>query len=167
MVWLISKVNPDNICAEYTFLLDKLQHTEFYWTNDRDKNRAHDGVSLRHDYIYETGHGLIPSSESCTILELLIALAIRCDKDILGDPNDVYLASWFWDMIKNLGLFEMNDWNYDGVFVDYILQRWMNREYSYDGKGGLFPLKRPMQDQRGLEIWLQMHSYLNENYYDI
>ena len=46
-----------------------------------------------------------------------------------------------------------------------ILNKIIDRGYSRRGVGGLFPLKYSKNDQRKVELWYQMHSYLIENYY--
>ena len=42
----------------------------------------------------------------------------------------------------------------------------VERRYKRSGEGGLFPLKNAAKDQRKVEIWYQLSSYLLENYVD-
>jgi hypothetical protein len=60
-------------------------------------------------------------------------------------------------MIDNLELLP-NSLNYKKLAV---LNK---REYFPSGKGGLFPLENPREDQTKVEIWYQMHAYVMENY---
>ena len=46
--------------------------------------------------------------------------------------------------------------------MDEILNIWLERRYDEDGKGNIFPLKDPIKDQKTVEIWYQMQSYLLE-----
>ena len=70
----------------YKRLLKDLYSREFYWKMVMDENRAKDGVALRDRYEFDTH---IPSGKegSCSVLEMMIALAIRCEEHIMGDPN--------------------------------------------------------------------------------
>ena len=71
-------------------------------------------------------------------------------------------------MIHNLGLDIFDDENYTdnggNAAIFEIVASWLDRTYSYDGEGGLFPLRNPDYDQRDAEIWYQMQAYLEENY---
>lgn len=76
---------------------------------------------------------------------------------------------YFWQMVKNLGLYQYDDASYGSILdagekVRMILNIFLNREYRYSGEGGLFPLADPDRDQRDVEIWYQMNAYLQENY---
>ena len=71
-------------------------------------------------------------------------------------------GKWFWDMIANLGLTNMDDRNFDAVYVDEKVNAFMNHEYSRNGKGGLFYVRRPYMDMRQVEIWMQLNWYLDE-----
>ena len=48
--------------------------------------------------------------------------------------------------------------------IDDILDRWIERKFSRNGKGSPFPLKKPKKDQRKVELWYQMQGYICENY---
>ena len=74
---------------------------------------------------------------------------------------------YFGVLIRNLKLNKLTDENWDilngDFFVEDAVFRVINRQFDYDGKGGLFPLRHPNEDQRCDEIWYQMHAWLNEN----
>ena len=40
----------------------------------------------------------------------------------------------------------------------------MLRQFQYDGRGSPFPLKRPYEDQRSLDMVRQLNAYVLENY---
>lgn len=151
----------------HTLLLSYLFDTPFRWSYKipTDANRAKDGQLLRDRYANETGDYILyeDKKEACNVLEMLVALSIRIEEDITGDPGNDHPEKWFWTMIRNLRLDDVTDRRFDERKVLKILDIWMARGFEPDGKGGLFPLKRPNRDQRLVSIWDQMNYYLNEN----
>lgn len=161
--WIVDRCLPKSESIVRTKLLEHLQRTEFKVRNPRDINRSRDGVALRTRYTRETGDLLDFESLSCSILELIAALALRCEEDIMYDPGiGDRTAEWFIGMLKSLGLYSMTDNLYDADFTDYILNRFMSGQYEPNGKGSLFTLREQHPDMRLLEIWYQMHWYLRE-----
>ena len=157
--WLVEKINNNGIADNYYHLLDFLFNKDFVWVNEYDANRVVDAEKLREDYGWD-GH-----FSGCSCLEMLIALAERCQHHIMGDPGGPdQTYKWFWSMIENLGLDRFDDDHFVYDLVDDIVMDWMELRYSADGKGGLFPLKHPHKDMREVEIWFQMCAWLNENY---
>lgn len=155
--WLTTKILIDGQWPggrSYNNLIHFLNNKEFVVDHNvsRDKNRASDGIQLRREYFGE-GYPTLP----CTVLEMLIALAIRIDSEYTGDPGEPKPGVIFWEMVNNLDLTHTNN-------PGRILDRFMMREYEPSGRGGLFPLKHPTSDQRYVEIWYQMMSYVMENY---
>lgn len=162
--WLLSLINiPEK--SNYSMLFKDLSLKEFFWdqTIVSDGNRADDGLNLRLLYFHETGDALAGGS-GCSVLEMLIALSIRIECDIMGEPGDDHPEKWLWEMLNNLSLTSMTNDEYDEEYVDYILDMWLNREYKSNGSGSLFPLKRSKANQRLIPIWDQMGEYLNERY---
>lgn len=147
----------------YDLLIKDLYAINFYATIDRDENRAKDGFDLRARYMGDDSDYI---TGPCSVLEMLIALAQRMS-EIMYDPDiGDDTARWFWEMIQNLGLDFNSDSRYSSIFTDQVIGRFLNRSYDADGLGGLFPLEYPGEeiDQRDVEIWYQMQSYLNERY---
>ncbi len=164
--WLTSLVASDRQADDYTCLLTELFYTEFTWTIDMDENRAVDGIALRTRFEQETDCRCdwTEFEHPCTILEMMVALAVRCEEHIMddfecGDRTD----EWFWAMISNLGLITYTDDRFNEHRVKTIIQRFLNREYAKNGRGGLF-LVHDMRwgDMRDAEIWYQMNWYLDE-----
>ena len=148
--------------VSYRKLLSYLHLREFVYYIPRDKNRAMDGVELRHSFIGHDDHITEMSPESCSVLEMLVALAIRCENSIMNDPSKGdRTQQWFWLMINNLGLGGMMDDLYDEKNASMIIDRFIKREYSPNGKGGLFYIKNCDRDLRDVEIWFQLCWYLN------
>lgn len=166
--WLCGLVNLDR---GYWILARKLHDKEFYWTVPNDDNRASDGQKLRDIFEDETLYSDYSClSGGCSVLEMLIGLAIRIE-DILYDPDNsecLKAHDAFWEMLENLGLEDFDDMNYsrlnEDCEVDEILLNLLERTYDRSGRGGLFPLKKAREDQRRVEIWYQMSTYLLENY---
>jgi hypothetical protein len=98
----------------------------------------------------------------CSVLEMMIALAIRCEENIMDDPliGD-RTRQWFWSMISSLGLSGMTDTRFDNKSVDRVLETFLDRDYKPNGEGGLFTIKRCEKDLRKVEIWYQLLWYLD------
>ena len=154
--------------ASYRNLLKHLYKTDFYEIIPMDSNRAADGIDLRYRFGDECSYDMpmIASyldDRPCSVLEMMIALAIRCEEHIMED-SDVgdRTSQWFWDMIASLGLRNMTDSRYNEDYVDEVLCTFLEREYERTGKGGLFTVSNCPTDLRSLEIWYQMCWYLDE-----
>ena len=144
-------------------LLMHLHTTVFDYTIPMDANRADDGIQLRRRYcLYHNVDRSYLNIGECTVLEMMIALAIRCEEEIMDDPDvGNRTAQWFWTMITNLGLSDMTDDVYDRRYVTNVLNRFLDRDYEPDGRGGLFRIRKCQDDLRDVEIWCQMMWYLN------
>lgn len=157
--WLISIVCEPKDRKKYSILLEKLYETEYRWVISRDECRAADGIALRDRF---DGDGYVPFNQKCSVLEMLVALAWRCETDYMGDlTREDRTSEWFWVMIHNLELDFMDDKHYDEYEVDEILDIWMTNDYEFDGKGGLFYIKDIFRDMRKEEIWVQMMWFIN------
>lgn len=168
--WMCELVCDDRYSKRSTYhkLMKRLDEIDFEWIIDMDGNRAADGTDLRYRFGYENSYdgAMIASyldDRPCSVLEMMIALSLRCEEHIMEDPDEGdRTGQWFWNMIVNLGLGGMTDANFDEEKVDYIVDRFMRREYKRDGEGGLFRVEHTNKDMRGIEIWYQMNLYLND-----
>lgn len=156
-----------NRCSEhisYRKLLMQLHGITFEWVIPRDENRAEYGIDLRRRFAYD--YTCIDDAESyltepCSVLEMMLALSIQCE-DIMDDTAYGNRTSqWFWGMITSLGLGSMTDDRYDKKYVIQTVERFLDRDYDPDGKGGLFRIKNCPDDLRDVEIWVQMLWYLD------
>lgn len=127
-----------------------------------DDNRAEDGKKLRGEFLEQSLVRELPSDKPCSVLEMLVALALRMDYIVSRAPDDHLVGKYFWEFIDNLGLDISN--THSDIENTEILRTFLGREYSYNGSGGLFPLRNPKKDQRKVEIWYQMMAYIEENY---
>jgi len=169
--WLYSRIEKEDLPDLEDFLFE-LHSYPFYCVVPNDDNRVAEGVELRYKFADEKNVKLSEDilSESCTLLEMLVALADRMDF-ILFDPSKGNRPwYWFWLFIDNLKLQKYaNDDNEGDIsqrkrYNRIVINKFLRREYSANGKGGLFPLDSPSSDQRNVEIWYQLMEYINENY---
>ena len=164
--WLYQLVCGDRYsnAISYKKLLAYLHHTEFTYLLSKDKNRAADGVDLRYRFSKERYHGHVPSclDGPCSILEMMVALAIRCEETIMDDPKiGDRTSQWFWGMVTNMGLGYMSDNRFDEHVAKEIIDRFLNRDYSQNGRGGLFTVRNCEYDLTNIEIWTQMLWFLD------
>lgn len=164
--WLLSFIDEYHQ-KHYTNLLRKLFMTEFEWIIPDDENRAVDGVSMRQEFTAQTGIVMI-LPDTCSVLEMLIALARRINDITYEVERGPFTYYWFWTMIRNLGIAEMDDIHYDEGMVTIVLHDWMNRLYSPNGRGSLFYIPGCESDVRSVDIWCASNWYLTtlkgENY---
>lgn len=168
-VWLLDKINSLYFrVTQYNRLLSFLYSIDFRYTVAMDQNREMDGVALRDQF--QQDHPEIPmdlalAQKPCSVLEVLIALADRCENDIM--QNAEYgnrTGLWFAIMISNLGLDSMVDFNFNQHNCEAIINRFLDRGYSYNGHGSIFELDSPRKDLRKTDLWYQMCWYLDENF---
>lgn len=158
--------------TSYRRLLTYLHSEPFRYETKQphDEARAMDGIDLRYEFGYrEHIDNRIIAQEldisRCSLLEMMVALCIRCE-DIAEDPSKGdRLGQWFWVMLQNLDLAGMNDRDYDGVLVKDIIERFQNNDYASDGEGGLFVLRSSHEDVRDHDLMWQMCHYLNAHQY--
>ncbi len=169
--WMYHIVCDDNRYTKrfsYRRLLHCLHDIPFTFIIPMDGNRAEDGIDLRYRFGYENqidGSAIATflDDKKCSVLEMMIALAIRCEEHIMDDPDiGNRTGQWFWNMIINLGLGQMSDGRFNDRKAREIVDIFLNREYEQNGSGGLFTLKHSHRDMRNVEIWYQMNWYLNE-----
>lgn len=172
--WIIRLVTEGKYAGRKSWrkLFRLLHETEFIYILDMDANRADDGIDLRYRFAWErhldarkvdTAFG----DRSCSVLEMMAALAMRCEEHITDDPESGNrTGKWFFEMIESLGLEDMDDEHFDKITAANILVRFMRREYRADGRGGLFTVDDGIHDMRDTEIWYQMMWYLNEDIYN-
>ena len=145
-------------------LLKVLYTTEFVWFIPNDDNRVEDGRMLRVEFF--DGRGFQNEHDwmelGCSVLEMLVALSRRLSFEDEGEPSER-----FWELLENLGLNYYTDMyihQHEDVWeeIQDKLDTLIWRTYDHKGRGGLFPLEHPAQDQRDVEIWYQMSAYIIE-----
>lgn len=164
--WLIWRCGLERK-TDHTELFESLHDIDFIYCLGRDENREIDGLDLRDQYeIPDVFNNFSPyfSRKKCSVMEMLVALAIRVDDDITGDPGEEHPEDFFMEMIKNLGLSRFRNGRCKEKDVRQIVDQWIKRKFSPNGKGSPFPVKHDSRDQRDLEIWDQANSYISEHY---
>lgn len=152
----------------YRQLFETLHDIEFTYTINMDVNRYNDGIDLRYRFgkvakYRRSDVNRYLNSKPCSVLEMMVALAIRLEEHIMVD--DEYgdrTGVWFWGMIENLGLIDMTDDNYIENYVRDAVQRFLDHDYGSNGEGGLFTVEYCDQDIREAEIWYQACWYLDD-----
>lgn len=160
--WLTGLVGGRGNVAYFKKLLWRLHETEFRWKLAMDENRASDGIALRWRYVCEM-HAENRYDEitkaldgDCSVLEMMVALALRCEETMDDIAVGNRTSQWFWEMVKSLGLGAMTDNRFDSDCVNDILETFLDREYEPDGRGGLFTIRRCREDLRKVDIWTQL-----------
>ena len=167
--WLTKLVNGHH----YQNLLDILHNIEFTWGVDFDENRAEEGMALRYRFAIEMNRQYDEAGDDypCSVLEMLIALAISMEDSILYDAEQGdRTAEWFWMMMDNLEI-AYPDSQFNGsrrkqeALRDHIfvkVQSMLDRDYNRAGKGSLFPVRHYRRDMRDEELWKQANIYAVE-----
>lgn len=166
--WICGIVFDQQYLGEcsYSKLFALLHSIDFEVLIGMDQNRAEYGIDLRYRFGDECGY-IQPMIASlidivpCSVLEMMIALSFQCE-NIMDDPEKGnQISKWFWIMIDNLGLKSMDDNNFDEEFARQVIFKFLNRDYSSNGEGGLFVINDTKYDLREVEIWYQMCWYLD------
>lgn len=162
--WLYSQVGSVRTrqsAKTYWSLTRKLYQKEYVWFLPNDDNRAEDGKDLRYEFINNQGIEDVDvewMNMTCSVFEMLIGLSRRLSFQTNGSAR-----AWFWRLIENLQLDRYNDSvGFPHIRINSILDQMIWRTYHQNGRGGIFPLRRPNVDQRKVELWYQMHSYLRQ-----
>lgn len=170
--WMYDAVmDGQNMRSHYRRLMTLLHHTKFEAVIPLDDNRATDGIDLRYRFGRKAG---IPDSfvaaeidvDDCSMLEMMVALAIRIEEHIMGN-SDIgnRTGQWFFAMVDSLGLLHFTDSKWTKALerdACDILETYARHEYQRDGRGSLFYVPSTKKDFRNTEIWYQMCEYLKE-----
>ena len=170
--WMYDLVCDDRFSEHISYkkLLMHLHTIEFRYSMAKDQNRANDGINLRYRFalVYEEKYNMSPIAIAdsiegpCSVLEMMIALSIKCEENIMDDPKiGDRTSQWFWGMIVNMGLGAMDDSRFDRFNVNTHVQIFLDREYEPNGTGGLFTINNCECDLRTMEIWRQLCWYLD------
>ena len=144
--------NPD------TYLFRYLYKVNYIWTIPLDKNRAQDGIDLRCLYanLYHLSadeYNVIFGNEPCSVLEMLIAFAIRIENDFMASAEGDRTSTWFEMMIRNLfgDSDDLKTKNSRGK-IDHALLAFFNHEIS--------PFPIPEMQISNMQLWDQLNYWL-------
>lgn len=147
---------------KYTRIFKILHDITFEYSLERDENRVGDALELLR-YNYKIPPEYISYEDEfienpVSVFEVLVALSIRIEDDIIGDPSDPKPDIFFMDMIRNLEAVGLDD------NICNVVNNWMLRKFRPNGYGSPFPVVNDIRDQRELEIWDQANAYIYEYY---
>ena len=154
--------------VHYQKLLRYLFNVDFTFTLPMDENRVADGIALRHRFGHEQNiqtsviDRYLGNGPPCSVLEMMVALSVRCEEHVMSDDNEGdRTGQWFWSMVVSLGLGSMTDAKFNQQATREIVDRFLDRRYGANGRGGLFTLQN-CPDLRNVEIWYQAMWYLDD-----
>lgn len=164
-------ITYDNRAVNRIKMLKHLYVNPFHPLLSDDENRVKDALDLRHDYQYQQPESLLPEKnhpfsqpKRCRILELMVALAKRCEDQIMTNTNlGNRTGFWFWSMVESLGLINLLDSNWSSESEEKAqraIYLFITRKYNQDGKGGLFTIPEIDTNMRSISIWYQAMYYL-------
>lgn len=164
--WLYNYVCKGRVnnSISYKKLFTLLHDIEFEFYIHNDVNRARDGVDLRYRFAMKMDDERVMDilDGPCSVLEMIVALAIRCEETIMDDTRyGDRTGQWFWNMLTNLGLNYMTDDKFNREIAVEKIYDFLERRHDPDGKGGLFHIKGCNDDLRDVEIWTQLCWYLD------
>lgn len=173
--WLKEQITGSETAdiEEYDILVTTMSVMPFTYVVDMDSNRMWDGLYLRN--IFYDDHAAFEGelTQECSLLEALVGLAYRMSFDVFSDMGKS-TADWFWEFMENLGAtfytdavlegrFVDSEENYRGELID-LLKGFMDRTYKDTRHGNVFKYKRDRKDIKQVELWYQMHYYIEEKY---
>jgi hypothetical protein len=164
--WLYRQVADPEQDLTFWNVLRVLYKTPFAWHVPNDENRVADAKALRERFIDTQGIRLHREDRDwadmgCSMLEVIVALAERLEFE--ADKGRAHY--WFWVLMDNIGLSGYDDSHFDEEVKEHVqevLEMVIQRYYEPNGHGGFFPLERPYQDQREVELWYQLSAYVLE-----
>lgn len=157
--WLYFQVTDK---GGYRKLLSMLHNMTFRYSVDYDENRAADGVNLRWYYVDDGGNDeILRWKNECTVLEMLVAIAMQMEVTMQDPDMDYSMRHWFWMFMENLDLIDMTDDKYDKTYIYGRVSMFMDRTYEPDGNGNIFYIPNVKEDLREIEIWWQMCWYMD------
>ena len=169
--WMYHLVCSDEKYNKLSFrkLLYFLYSVDFVPMMPMDENRRVDGIYFRYRFGYDNGYSdayidRYLDTKECSMLEMMLALAYRVEEQIMTDISyGDRTGQWFWSMVVSLGLGHMDDIHFDEKYCLEVVDRFLGRRYSNNGKGGLFVLEHPSRNMQDVDIWCQFMWYLDEN----
>ena len=147
---------------KYSRMLHELYLTPYHSSIRLDQSRITDGLDMREAFLDEcgfAGHRTFPVQ--CTVLEVLVAMCLRCERDIMCEPNRDKTARWFWDMMYFSNLADYPDNTFNREAVRDILDGILKHAYTRNGYGGFFYIPESNENMRKMDLWSQMMHYID------
>ena len=164
--WLLDRIcDVSHPKERYRSLLETLFRVIIF----QDANRESDGLDLRLQYnnlprlARSKQIHPIDLNRPCSVLEVLIALCLRIEENILSDEVGNRTSIWFWTIMENMNLDHMDNNNFDWVYVNEAIDIFINRTYGPRGERGPFYIPYSVKDLRTVELWYQAMWYITAN----
>ena len=172
--WLCSIAFPNEQGqSHYSNILKLLYETDFIYVVPLDENRYIDGVKMRYHFscsskIPEDIVNSELNNKRCSVLEMMVALASRCESIMYEAEHGDRTSEWFKIMFDNLGLsnYPDNQWT-PNTFdeVNLIVNKFLFRCYDDFGNGNIFKFNE-QYNLKYMELWEQLNLYLRSNIKD-
>lgn len=152
----------------YGDLIQILYDTPFRAIFESDNDRMSDGMSLRNRYTQANRMSnalnlLLREAHPCSVLEVMLALALRIEEEYLGAYSDEHpVGQWFNYMLHSLGIAHMIDPFFETEIASEVIDKFLNHNYRPDGFGSLFWIINTKEDMRQLDLWHQAMLWINE-----
>ena len=173
--WLIDLIRPPKgiytPINQHGMLLFELWKREFVWFDayEGEEARAMDGKTLRDQFLMacDKTPDAVPQGP-CTVLEMLIAFALRIDTQV----HDWRIGNRPWEwvemFIENLGFNDLIDSDInpirDAGYINARLETWMSHQLGHNGEGGLFRFTQRILTINDMDNWAQMNRWIIENF---
>ena len=160
-MWLVGSVDPSKTHIK---LLQQLYESEAEALIPWDENRLDGGIAIRNEFRpggYSSLAEMTWLTKPCTFLELTIVLSRT-----LADEMNWTTKYAFWTLLRNIGVADISDIEYDSQMRSHIHQvvnKINARSYDYYGRGGFFPLRNAKQNQQLVQLWDQLNAWVIEN----
>ena len=108
--------------------------------------------------------------ERVSVLAVLVALSIKIENELMYDESaGDRTCEWFWEMIRNLGLEDLDDEHWDDKYdistVNKAVDKFVNRQYKRDGSdGAIFRIHSKNIDMTKEPLWMQANYWVVEAY---
>lgn len=150
-LWKKSGLGPDR-----SRLIAFLMQAKYVPMLVDDENRRADGNALLDTYCQEMGYDLPPVEEydrsGCSVLEMLLALADRIDRELIGDPDFNHAPLWFSRMLENLGIYQYDDKHWDEKKVALRVWNWMHKRGNYHLFSSPFSKKKGEKGEKEVDF---------------
>lgn len=149
----------DELTDSFEYILDEMDRVAFVAVNSLDDNRIDDALVMRTRFCSDVD-SYFGKNLPVSVLEVLTALACRCDTDIEGDPDypEFTAPLWFWSMVKALfgdqfddilGGSELEIRHYTDAICDQLCS--FGQIFDHDRR-------------RKADLWMQLNRWLTENF---
>lgn len=164
--WLQNRVDLIDTKGSHDSLFKELASYNYDYILPMDENRAQDGIALRYQFYQNSdSYPRWVLTQPCTFLEFLVALAERMSFICSSYVEDM-IKGIFWKLLDNMTISNLTDDEWEQLDgekqVGWAISRVCNRTYDADGTGGLFPMAKPKQNQREIQVWYQMQQYFHD-----